>query len=81
MEQRYLALEKSEEAARRRLAELDDLEERLRQEVEEQERQLAQERQDMETRRAKLPNPPLKREVSPKDYVGSQQSEACPAPG
>jgi len=54
MEERYTALEKTEEAAKRRLAELDDLEERLQQEVQEQEQQLAQERRDMEMLRARL---------------------------
>ena len=54
MEERYAALEKAEEAAKRRLAELDELEERMQQEVHEHEQQLAQERRDMEMMRAKL---------------------------
>jgi hypothetical protein len=54
MEQRCRTLEKAEEAAKRRLAELDDLEERLREEFETQERQLAQERRELETLRNQL---------------------------
>jgi chromosome segregation ATPase len=54
MEERYAALEKAEEAAKRRLAELDELEERMQQEIHEHEQQLAQERRDMEIMRAKL---------------------------
>lgn len=54
MEQRYQALERAEEAARRRMAELDELENRLTQEFERQERQLALERRQVETLRARL---------------------------
>lgn len=53
MEQRYQALEQAEEVARRRMAELDELENRLNQEFEKQERQLALERRQLETQRAR----------------------------
>jgi hypothetical protein len=53
MEQRYQALDQAEEAARRRMAELDELENRLMQEFEKQERQLALERRQIETLRLK----------------------------
>ncbi len=48
MEQRYLALEQAEQAIQRRMAEVDELEERLRQELEAQERRLASERRDLQ---------------------------------
>ncbi len=54
MEQRYLALEQAEEAARRRMAELDELENRLMQEFEKQERELALERRQVATLHARL---------------------------
>ena len=54
MEQRYQALEQAEETARRRMAELDELENRLTQEFEKQERQLALERRQIEAVRARL---------------------------
>ncbi len=54
MEQRYQALERAEEVARRRMAELDELENRLTQEFEKQERQLALERRQIEALRARL---------------------------
>jgi hypothetical protein len=44
MEERLNDLEKVEQAAQRRIAELDELEVRLREEFEEQERQLAEQR-------------------------------------
>jgi hypothetical protein len=54
MEERYRRLEEMEAAARRRLAEVDDLEERLRQEFETQQTQLARDRRDLEMLYEKL---------------------------
>jgi chromosome segregation ATPase len=54
MEQRYQALEQAEVAARRRLAELDDLEDRLQEEVDEQQRQLVLERREIDALCAEL---------------------------
>jgi chromosome segregation ATPase len=48
MEQRYDALEKAEAAAKSRLAELDDLEDHLRQEFENQQQQLVRDRKEIE---------------------------------
>jgi chromosome segregation ATPase len=48
LEQRLGALEQAEKAAQRRLAELDDLEARLRQEIEEREHELVGERQALD---------------------------------
>jgi hypothetical protein len=65
MEQRYQAMEKAEAAAKRRLAELDDLEDHLREEFESQQRQLVFERQELaglyaelRERGLALPKPP-----------------------
>jgi chromosome segregation ATPase len=54
LDQRFNALEKAEEAAQQRLAELDDLETRLRDEIEERETQLAAERRSVEALTAQL---------------------------
>jgi chromosome segregation ATPase len=54
MDKRYQDLEKAEDAARRRLAEMEELEIRLEQEFEKQERQLAIERREIERLRTKL---------------------------
>jgi predicted nucleic acid-binding Zn-ribbon protein len=59
MEQRYQALEKAEVAARRRLAELDDLEDRLQEEVEDQQRRLILERKEIDAISAELRGRPL----------------------
>ena len=47
MEQRLRALDLAEQSAARRMAELDEMEIRLRDEVEEQERELAHQRQEI----------------------------------
>ena len=57
MEQRYQALEKAEEASKRRLAELDELEDHLRREFEQSERQLIAERREIELLRSRLQTP------------------------
>jgi hypothetical protein len=57
MEQRYQALEQAEEAASRRLAELEDLEDRLREDFESQQQQLVRERQDLEALYKELRGP------------------------
>ena len=49
MEQRYLVLDRTETTTQRRIAELDEREERLRKEFEENERQLSKERQELVT--------------------------------
>jgi hypothetical protein len=54
MEQRRRALDKAEQAAQRRVAELDELADRLREEFEEQERQLAVKRKDVNALYARL---------------------------
>jgi DNA repair exonuclease SbcCD ATPase subunit len=54
LDQRFNTLEKAEEAAQQRLAELDDLETRLREEIEERETQLAAERRAVEALAAQL---------------------------
>jgi hypothetical protein len=54
LEQRLLALDKSEEAVQQRLAELDDLEACLRKELEAEERRLAAERRSFEALAARL---------------------------
>ena len=54
MEQRRRALDKAEQAAQRRVAELDELEIRLRDEFEQQERQLAERRKDVAALYARL---------------------------
>jgi DNA repair exonuclease SbcCD ATPase subunit len=48
IEERYVALERAEQAVQRRMAELDEMEDRLQQEVETQEKQLHRERQDLQ---------------------------------
>jgi hypothetical protein len=53
-EQRRLAADRQETAMRQRLAELDDLETRLRREFEEQERQIRAQRQELAAREARL---------------------------
>lgn len=75
MEQRYQALEQSEEAATKRLAELDDLENRLREEFEGEQRQLGLERQEIEALYAELRSrsQPLLEKPAPPPVMGPPQ--------
>jgi hypothetical protein len=54
LDQRIKIIEQTEQATQRRLAELDDLEARLRHEIEDQEKQLAAERKSVEALAARL---------------------------
>jgi hypothetical protein len=68
MEQRYQALEQAEAAAKRRLAELDDLEDHLRQEFDNQQQQLLRERQELDALYAEV----RQRDLAPARQVHHQ---------
>jgi hypothetical protein len=71
MEQRLRALDQAEQAAQRRVAEMDELEAQLRDEFEEQERRLAEKRSEVAALSARLRQRLMEETSSPKEQVPS----------